>query len=165
MVSMKTYILPTKLKKELRKIWGVPFFNGKKKVTRKFKKFIQEKKFKKIITVGDYCSLTLPSDIKIFDGKIKRRRIEKLLKFSLSCQNPAGTIRKEVWPILKKAIENNENIFVEGEEDLLVIPAVLLSEKNTAIIYGFPEKGICLIEVTPEMKKTLKELLRKFETK
>jgi len=42
----KTYFLPTKLKKELRKIWGMPVFNGKEKVTRKFKKLIQEKKFK-----------------------------------------------------------------------------------------------------------------------
>ena len=162
---MKTYYLPNKLRGELRKIWGIAVFNGEEKVVKKFKKFIQEKKFKKIITVGDYCSLTLPSDIKIFDGKIKRRRIEKLLKFSLSCQNPAGTIRKEVWPILKKAIENNENIFVDGEEDLLVIPSVLLAEKNTAVIYGFPGKGVCLIEVLPKTKKAFKELLKKFQVK
>ena len=162
---MKTYFLLSGLKKELRKIWGIPFFNGRGKITRKFKKFIQEKKFKKIITVGDYCSLTLPSDIKIFDGKIKRRKIEKLLKFSLSCQNPAGTIQKEVWPILKKAVENNENIFVDGEEDLLVIPSVLLAEKNTAVIYGFPGKGVCLIEVLPKTKKAFKELLKKFQVK
>jgi len=162
---MKTYYLPNKLRGELRKIWGIAVFNGREKVVRKFKKFIQEKKFKKIITVGDYCSLILPSDIKIFDGKIKRRRIEKLLKFSLSCQNPAGTIRKEVWPILKKAIENNENIFVDGEEDLLVIPSVLLAEKNTAVIYGFPGKGVCLIEVLPKTKKAFKELLKKFQVK
>jgi len=161
----KTYFLPTKLKKELRKIWGMPVFNGKEKVTRKFKKLIQEKKFKKIITVGDYCSLTLPSHIKIFDGKIKRKKIRKLLKFSLKCANPPGTIQKEVWPILKKAIKNNENVFVNGEEDLLVIPSVLLSEKNTAVIYGFPEKGVCLIEVSTKMKKDLKELLKKFKTK
>jgi len=162
---MKTYYLPNKLRGELRKIWGIAVFNGREKVVRKFKKFIQEKKFKKIITVGDYCSLTLPSDIKIFDGKIKRRKIEKLLKFSLSCQNPAGTIQKEVWPILKKAVENNENIFVDGEEDLLVIPSVLLAEKNTAVIYGFPGKGVCLIEVLPKTKKAFKELLKKFQVK
>ena len=162
---MKTYFLPEKLQPELRKIWGIAVFNGEEKVVKKFKKFIQEKKFKKIITVGDYCSLTLPSDIKIFDGKIKRRKIEKLLKFSLSCQNPAGTIRKEVWPILKKAVENNENIFVDGEEDLLVIPSVLLAEKNTAVIYGFPGKGVCLIEVLPKTKKAFKELLKKFQVK
>ena len=161
---METYYLPEKLRLELRKIWGIPLFNGEKEVLKKFPQFIKKKKFKKIITVGDYCSLALPSDIKIFDGKIKRKKIRKLLKFSLSCQNPAGTIQKEVWPILKKAVENNENIFVDGEEDLLVIPSVLLSEKGTAVVYGFPDKGVCLIEVSSKVKKDFKELLNKFQT-
>lgn len=158
----KTYFLPPKLRKELRKIWGIPIFGKKKVVTKKFGKFLEKKKFKKIITVGDYCSLALPSDIKIFDGKIKRRKIKKSLKFSLSCANPPGTVQKKVWPVLKKAIKNNKNVFIEGEEDLLVIPCVLLSEKNTAVVYGFPEKGICLIEVSPQIKKVFKKLLKKF---
>ena len=160
----KTYFLPNELRKELRKIWGIPLFNGRRKITRKFKKFIQEKKFKKIITVGDYCSLALPSDVKIFDGKVKRKKIKTILKFSLSCRNLPGTIQREVWSVLKKAIENNENVFVDGEEDLLVIPLVLLSEKGAVVVYGFPDKGICLIEVSSKVKKDFKELLRKFET-
>jgi len=184
---MKTYILPSGLKKELRKIWGIPFFNGRGGITKKFKKFIQEKKFKKIITVGDYCSLLLPSDVKIFDGKVKRKKINPALclklssklnrrickAFSLtpakcgalSCRNLPGTIQREVWSVLKKAIENNENVFIDGEEDLLVIPLVLLSEKGAAVIYGFPDKGICLIEVSSKVKKDFKELLQKFKTK
>jgi hypothetical protein len=159
---METYFLPEKLRSELRKIWGMPLFNGKEEILKKFQQFIKEKEFKKIITVGDYCSLTLPSDVKIFDGRIKRRKIKKLPKFSLSCGNPAGTIQKEVWPILKTAIKNNKNVFIEGEEDLLVIPCVLLAEKNTAVVYGFPERGVCLIEVSSQIKKVFKELLSKF---
>jgi uncharacterized protein (UPF0218 family) len=161
----KTYYLPKKLRPELKKIWGIPIFGKKSEVSKKFQKILKEKKFKKIITVGDYCSQSLPSDIKIFDGKIKRKKIKRLLKFSLSCKNPAGTIQKEVWPVVKEAINQKKNVFIEGEEDLLVIPAILLSQKNTAIIYGFPEKGICLIEVTPKTKKILKELLGKFKIK
>ena len=161
----KTYFLPKKLRPELKKAWGLPFFNGKKEISKKFRQFIAKRKFKKVITVGDYCSFALPSDIKIFDGRIKRKKVKKLPKFSLYFTNPPGTIQREAWPIIKKAIKNRENIFVEGEEDLLVIPAVLLSEKNTAVIYGFPGKGACLIEVTPDIKKTLKELLKKFSSK
>lgn len=162
---MKTYFLPKEIRPELRKIWGIPLFDGKKRVLNKFQQFAQKKRFKKVITVGDYCSLTLPSDIKIFDGKIKREKVRKLPKFSLYCSNPPGTIQKGVWLIIKKAIQNKENIFIEGEEDLLVIPTVLLSEKNTAVIYGFPDKGVCLIEVSPRVKKTFKELLKKFSLK
>ncbi len=162
---MDNYYLPINLKEELRKIWGLPLFNGKKGVLRKFRQLAKKRRFKKIITVGDYCSLALPSDIKIFDGKIKRTKVKKLPKFSLCCSNPPGTIQKRVWHIIKKAIKNKENVFVEGEEDLLVIPAVLLAEKNTAVIYGFPGKGVCLIEVSPRVKKTFKELLKKFSSK
>jgi len=87
------------------------------------------------------------------------------LPFSLECNNPAGVIAKEVWPIIEQAIKEEKNLFIKGEEDLLVIPAVLLSEEKTAVIYGLPEKGVCVIEVSPEIKKELKELLEKFETK
>jgi len=160
----KTYLLPQKLRPELKKAWGLSFFNGEKEISKKFRQFIAKRNFKKIITVGDYCSFALPSDIKIFDGRIKRRKVKKLPKFSLYFTNPPGSIQKEAWPIIKKAIKSRENIFVDGEEDLLVIPAVLLSEKNTAVIYGFPGKGICLIEVNPEIKQTLKELLKKFKS-
>ena len=160
---MKTYFLPEELRPALRKVWGIPIFDGDK-IARKFKKLIQEEKFKKIITVGDYCSLTLPSDVKIFDGKIERKKVKKLLKFSLSCKNPAGTIQKEIWPVLKKAIKNNKNVFITGEEDLLVIPSVLLSNKNTAVVYGFPNKGICLIKASPQIKKVFKEFLKKFKS-
>jgi len=162
---MKTYFLPKEIRPELRKIWGIPLFNGEEEVLNKFQQFAQKKRFKTIITVGDYCSFVLPSDIKIFDGKIKREKIRRLLKFSLRCNNPPGTIQKGVWPVIRKAIKNKENVFIEGEEDLLVIPTVLLSEKNTAVIYGFPEKGVCLIEVSPRVKKTFKELLKKFSLK
>jgi len=165
---MKTYYLPEKLRPELRKIWGVPLFNGEKKVLKKFQRLCQKKRFKKVITVGDYCSLNLSSDIKIFDGRIKRRKIKIPLGWReggvLSCRNPAGTIQKEVWPVIKKAIKNKENIFIDGEEDLLVIPCVLLSKKKTAVIYGLVDKGVCIIEVSPETQKDFKELLKKFNT-
>ncbi len=159
---VRTYFLPNKLRGELRKVWGVPLFNGKGEVLKKFQRFTKKKKFKKIITVGDYCSLVLPSDVKIFDGRIKRKRVKKLPKFSLRGSNPPGIIQKEVWPVLKKAIKSNKNVFIEGEEDLLVIPSVLLAEKNTAVVYGFPEKGVCLIEVTLKTKKEFRKLLKKF---
>lgn len=164
----KTCFLPKKMRPEFKKIWGIPFFNGKKETVEKFRQFIKKKSFKKIITVGDYCSLILSSDIKIFDGKIKRKKTatpSNWKKNSFSAKNPAGMIKKEVWPVIKKAIENKKNVFIEGEEDLLVLPCVLLSKKNTAVIYGFPDKGFCLIEVSPEIKKAFREILKKFETK
>ena len=160
---MKTLYLPSKLQSELKKIWGTPIFGKKEEISEKYKKLIKEKKFKKIITIGDRCSLSLPSNVKVFDGKINREKIEESLFFSLRCSNPPGTIQEEVWPIIEKAIKENKNVFVDGEEDLLVIPAVLLAEENSAVVYGYFNKGICLIEVSEKTKKTFKELLKKFK--
>lgn len=159
---MKTYFLTKELRPELRKVWGKPIFGSKKEVGKKFREICQKKKFKKIITVGDYCSRVLISDVKIFDGKIKKRGVKKLPNFTLNCKNPAGTIQKGIWPILKKAIKNNENVFIDGEEDLLVIPVILLSSNKTVVVYGFPQKGICLIEVNERMKRKIKNLLKLF---
>jgi uncharacterized protein (UPF0218 family) len=158
----KTYILPEELKEKLREVWGVAMFGKKREVKEKFEKFLKKEKFKKIITVGDYCSINLPSNVKIFDGKVKRKKIRKILPYFLKCKNPKGTIQKEVWPVIKKAIKENKNIFVEGEEDLLVIPSVLLAPKNSLVVYGFPKKGICAIKVDKRMKKKIKNLLKKF---
>ncbi len=162
---MKTFYLPKELRLALKKIWGTPIFGNEEEVEEKYKKFIQEKAFKKIITVGDCCSLTLFSHIKIFDGRIKRKKVKKVLPFSLSCSNPPGTIQKEVWPIIQRALLENKNVFIEGEEDLLVIPTVLLAKEGSMVVYGFPEKGICLIEVSSETKKIFKEILNKFHSK
>ena len=159
---MKTCFLLNELRKELKEIWGFPILGEKKEVAKKFKKVIGKRKFKKIITVGDYCSLNLPSDVKIFDGRIGRNKMVPLQEYSFSCWNPPASINKEVWKTLKKAISKNGNVFIDGEEDLLVIPSVLLSRKKTAVVYGFTSKGICLIEVSPEIKKGFRKLLKKF---
>ncbi len=165
---MKTLILPKELQPELRKIWGKPFFGKKTEVSKKFDLFCQKNKFKKIITVGDYCSLILISDIKIFDGRIKRKKIKLPSGWKRNClraRNPAGTIQNETWQKIKKAIKKRKNVFIKGEEDLLVIPCVLSAEKDSAVVYGFPGKGVCLIEISPQIKKVFKELLKKFQVK
>lgn len=160
----KTYFLSNELRGELKKVWGVPFLGRKTDVLkRRFQKFCREKKFKKIVTVGDYCSLNLPSDIKIFDGRVGRNKKVPLQKYSYSCWNPPASINKDVWKILKKALANNRNVFIDGEEDLLVIPSVLLAEINTAVVYGFVNRGACLIEVSPGIKKTFRRLLSRFK--
>jgi len=162
----KTYYLLNPLREELGKIWGVPFFGSDKEVIKKFKNFCRKKKFKKVITVGDYCSKILPSSIKIFDGKIERNKPSclprKIPKGFLRCSNPPASINKEVWGVLKKALSKNKNVFVEGEEDLLVIPGVLLAKTGEAVVYGLAGKGIGLIEVSPKVKREFQKLLGRF---
>lgn len=160
---MKTFYLTNKARLQLEKPFGIPIFGKKKQVIKKFKEVIAKAKFKRIISVGDYTSLTLASDIKIFDGRIKRNTKAPIQKHSLSCFNPPASINKDVWKILKMALSKNKNVFIDGEEDLLVIPTILLAQKREAVVYGLANKGICLIEVCSKIKKYLRKLLKSFQ--
>lgn len=158
----QTYILPKNLRDRLKGHLGVTFLGKKEDVLKKFERFIKKKKFQRIITVGDYCSLEIPSDVKIFDGRIKRKKVKKRFPYSFLVQNPAGTIQKKVWEKVELGVRERKNIFVKGEEDLLVIPSVLTAPENSLIIYGLPGEGVCLIENSPRNKAFFRGILEKF---
>jgi len=160
--TKQTYILPEDLRGELRKPIGVVILGRKKQVFKKFKQFISKEKFQRIITVGDYCSFEIPSDVKIFDGKIRRKKIKRGFPYSLSVRNPAGTIQKEVWGKIKTGIKRKKNIFVKGEEDLLVIPSLLTAPENSLVVYGLPGRGICLVKNSSKNKAIFRDLLERF---
>ena len=161
---MKTLFLTNKLRKELARPLSFSFLGKKKEVSQKLENFLKKKKHEKIITIGDYCSSCLPSDIKIFDGRINRNKKVALQGFSLSCSNPPASIDKSVWKVLAEAIKKEGNVFVEGEEDLLVLPCIMLAQPKDLIIYGLPKKGICVIEVSKQIKKETAKTLAEFRT-
>jgi uncharacterized protein (UPF0218 family) len=50
-------------------------------------------------------------------------------------------------------------IRVEGEEDLLALPAAMLAAVGSMIIYGQPLVGLVVIRVTPETRSEVRELM------
>jgi uncharacterized protein (UPF0218 family) len=156
----KTYFLPEKSRSLLQKPWGKLLAGDTAQVASKYSKLLVQNKYPLIITVGDYCSHHLKSDIKIFDNKVQRRDFVSSHAFCLTVDNPAGTIQEQAWDAVKQAVEKPCNIRVNGEEDLLVIPAVLEAKTNTLVIYGLPNQGICCIKVTPAIKKTFRDFLK-----
>ncbi len=162
---MKTLYLPADVREELRKPWGISIFGTEEEIKKAYDRIIREKQYDLIITVGDKCSLSLASDVKIFDCKINRKDIEQATPFDLKVANPPGTIQEEAWQAVEKAIRERKNVCVTGEEDLLVIPVVLLAKENTAVVYGLRGKGICLIEIGPGIKQDFKNIMSKFQVK
>jgi GTP-dependent dephospho-CoA kinase len=160
--TMKNYFLPEKSRPEMQKIWGKEIFGTEIEIKRNYEEILSKKKYKLVITVGDYCSHHLDSDIKIFDKKVQRKIFAQKHECALTIKNPAGTIQKEAWEAIKSAIKDKTNLCVEGEEDLLVIPAVLLAKPKTLIVYGFPNKGICLIEANLKNKTVFRLALKKY---
>jgi uncharacterized protein (UPF0218 family) len=93
------------------------------------------------------------------------RRLSKEACRYQTVKNPPGHITKTLVAAVKKAVKiylntNSPQIIrVLGEEDLAGVPAILFSPLGSVVLYGQPEEGIVLVEVTKEKKKNLLSLL------
>lgn len=129
---------------------------------------IKEAKF--LISVGDQTTknlvdIDLIPNLAIIDNRIQRKdhnydiiRTENILE----SDNPAGTITENLWETIEKAIsltlEDNENriIVVEGEEDLAVLPCLLIAPEDAVILYGQPNEGLVFVNVYEGKDKATK---------
>ncbi len=117
---------------------------------------------RKIIAVGDMTSSELlksgltPS-LMIVDGKVMRRRADspKADFEEIKVKSAPATVSVELWAAVQNALSSNspKKIVVEGEEDLAVIPAVMLSADGTAVLYGQPNEGVVVILVSAGIKE------------
>ncbi len=81
----------------------------------------------------------------------------------IQVKNPAGTLTDELICALERAIRNRPStIIVDGEEDLAVIPLVLMADEGAIVLYGQPHKGVVLRIVDSEARKTAQHLLTFF---
>ena len=123
-----------------------------------------------IITVGDRTTenmlqLGLKPQIQIIDGLEKRNQrivpADDTINTNLSCRNPPGEITEESMQVIQKAFscESPVRITVDGEEDLLVIPACVFAPENSFVLYGQPNEGLVIIRVTPEIKAKVQKIL------
>jgi uncharacterized protein (UPF0218 family)/phosphopantetheine adenylyltransferase len=121
-----------------------------------------------VIAVGDVTTATILEEeytpqVMIVDGITKRGVYEK--KFSAETEffiyNPAAAIYPEAWSTIDTAIHNEHPtlISVDGEEDLLGFPAVLLAPEGSVILYGQPDAGIVWVPVNRENQKLARDLL------
>ena len=123
-----------------------------------------------LITVGDRTTenmlqLGLKPQIQIIDGLEKRNQCivptDDTINTKLSCRNPPGEITEESMQIIKKAFSSEPpvRIIVDGEEDLLVIPVCILAPENSVVMYGQPNEGLVIIQITPEIRAKVQKIL------
>jgi len=120
-----------------------------------------------LLVGGDEASrrlARLKPDVRVFDCKVKRRNVAPLtLKPTYSCSNPAGSITSDALRSLAKAVANPPaTVRVNGEEDLLALPALLLCPPGGAVAYGQPGKGLVLVKADQKNKKKALRLLARF---
>ena len=122
-----------------------------------------------LISVGDatFSNLTkyeLYPNIGIIDNLIQRKnynhdviRADHILK----ANNPAGFITDDLWETIGQALELSNSgecyvIEVAGEEDLAVLPCILMANPETTILYGQPNEGLVLLKVSDTFTKAQK---------
>ena len=134
----------------------------------KLKLQIQKDRPSKVTTVGDVVSREtlaagIPVNLRIIDQMTLRKpigQVEIEAERTYRVSNPAGAITKEAWDVIKKALQDKEAvIYVEGEEDLLAIPAILESPDNAIIVYGQPSRGVVIVTASPDVKKEVREMV------
>ncbi|OQY65510.1 hypothetical protein B6D29_03705 [Microgenomates bacterium UTCPR1] len=167
----KDIIIPERVKEKLRKPLGKVFRSEKQ-----IKKYLEEKKPTKIICVGDvvvksFLKVGIRPDVKIIDFRSRRKSlpksgyvVEKTAKQRL-LRNEPGTINIDTARQLKEIISatiagiSEGWVFIEGEEDLLVLPSVIYAPLGAVIFYGHWQYGVIALEVTEEVKKSIREVI------
>jgi uncharacterized protein (UPF0218 family) len=76
-------------------------------------------------------------------------------------KNPPGAVTKELIDAIKDNMESEKpvRIFVDGEEDLAVIPACEYAPVGSVVLYGQPGEGVVAVTVTGEKKRETLSLM------
>lgn len=171
LLTQKTLLLPPSLRDSLSHPFG-ELFSGDIP-----QKYLQDPE--KIVTIGDlvtkrFNQMHVGQRVSLIDFSIERKKQFSSIKelgFSgeeqvLALTNPAGQVSSSVWKTLREVFAQKEGrsvVVVEGEEDLLVIPCVLLIPLGYKIFYGQPRSGVIYLEVTEQIKKRLYQILTAFQ--
>jgi len=179
--SKSIYYLPKTLVQRLRIPLGHVFshlHDAKKAIMTTIgeKKLFLDKKWH--ITVGDITTAEFKNEgfspfFSIIDGSTQRKAlnaayVSKIIeKEHYDVLNSKGTISSQAVEAIAKNFnlkpsKATKQIIVRGEEDLLVLPVVLLAPLGAVVWYGIRDKGVVMVEVTEKKKETVYNLIQRF---
>lgn len=124
-----------------------------------------------VVCVGDRVARDvtgagLTPDICIEDGKERREPVDAGLgdfdaDIVLGTDNPAGTITHGAWNTVREASAHTcpVQVSVDGEEDLLALPALLFAPTGAAVVYGQWDRGAVVMTVDDELRAFARDIL------
>ncbi len=131
---------------------------------------------KKVVAIGDMTAFYLLKasvvpDLLVVDNKTKRMPVsDHIIKMldhesykTVRVKNPAATVSKDLIDLIQDSLNSDEHvkIVVEGEEDLATLPAILYAPMGSVVVYGQPNEGSVLVNVTPERKLYIEEFMKR----
>jgi len=167
------YVLPSTLRRKLKKPLGMLIRGSFKETAEKFKQIVDEEKPPSIISVGDTVSKNLVENgispnLIIIDNRVMRRDLAPAplsAELERHVKNPAGSITFEALEAIKEALKANQRtkIIVEGEEDLLALCSILYAPENSLVVYGQPREGMVVVKATKKKKEEVARILKAME--
>ncbi len=165
--------LPEKMRAELKVPLGLLLTGEPEETTSRLREILQERRPLMYAVVGDFTSMNilnsgLEPDICVIDHRVMRIDVDPLNhkeRRIYNADNPAGTITRESWAVLREAVslKFKASVIVEGEEDLLVLPLISLMPEGSLIVYGQPREGMVVVEVTEERRLWAEEFMTHME--
>lgn len=129
----------------------------------------------RLIAVGDVVAAELLAagvrpDVVAVDFRIMRAPANNKTKRAIDAhevrvvrvKNPPGEITPELYAAFE-SVKLPSKIIVEGEEDLATLPAVLTAPIGAVVVYGQPDEGMVLVEVTERKKREFQKILKLFK--
>ena len=170
----KTLVLSEAFKEKLRKPMGKIYKSVGAIFTLSAGRQESPKKPVMVITVGDIIAMELEKkglvpDVKIIDYKTRRVSLKGTVPFKKgqSLINQPGTINPQAAKAIKSAINKyliegkKQTIIINGEEDLLALPAILFAPLNSLVLHGHWQYGIIVVSITETIKTKALNLLKK----
>ena len=130
-----------------------------------------------LVAVGDFCAFRLikcgeKPDIVVFDHKCMRRNVgretravlDRYMGKGVAVANPPGFITDMLVAEVKRALKKGRGkIFVEGEEDLAALVALMHAKCGTLVAYGQPKKGMVLVKVDSPIRRRARAIFEKMK--
>ena len=130
-----------------------------------------------LISIGDVTTRKLQEarlipHMGIIDNLVERKPAAHEIIYdnvTLKADNPAGTITDDLWNTIKQGFQLVRTgyrviILVNGEEDLAVIPCILMAPPGSLVLYGQPGEGLVICNVDDVRDKIQKLKMRLKET-
>ncbi|APX97978.1 GTP-dependent dephospho-CoA kinase family protein [Natronorubrum daqingense] len=129
-----------------------------------------------LIAVGDVVTYHILQagrhpDVALVDERTKRQTVDEEIRevvtdaTHLEAENPPAEISADVVDALLEGLEREEptTILVDGEEDLVALPAILAAPEGASVVYGQPDEGMVHVTVTDDVREDVRTLLEQFE--
>jgi uncharacterized protein (UPF0218 family) len=127
-----------------------------------------------LVAVGDVVTYHLGKasrtpGVAFIDGKTEREAVSETIREALAesdgervtVENPPATLTDALLRTLGDALDADTPtvVYVEGEEDLATLPAIVAAPLGASVVYGQPNRGMVHVPVTEETKADARDLL------